>query len=169
MAISKSGSGTNVLPGSGYNVPNGNNSNLAKKGAVFPFAMQQGIPIPLLNNPINKRESLAVNVNVMPSDSALNLAQMNRGGASSGASVSVSVAQSSIAGGAGDTPEIRKYKKKFGSEVLCAALWGVNLLIGTDSGLMLLDRSGQGKGEKFGLVGKSQQHFDEKCKTECCC
>lgn len=44
-----------------------------------------------------------------------------------------------------DTPEIRKYKKRFNSEVLCAALWGVNLLIGTETGLMLLDRSGQGK------------------------
>ncbi|XP_040571744.1 serine/threonine-protein kinase mig-15 [Lepeophtheirus salmonis] len=44
-----------------------------------------------------------------------------------------------------DTPEIRKYKKRFNSEILCAALWGVNLLIGTDTGLMLLDRSGQGK------------------------
>ncbi|KAJ3584505.1 hypothetical protein NHX12_015000 [Muraenolepis orangiensis] len=36
-----------------------------------------------------------------------------------------------------DTPEIRKYKKRFNSEILCAALW--------ESGLMLLDRSGQGK------------------------
>jgi misshapen/NIK-related kinase len=44
-----------------------------------------------------------------------------------------------------DAPEIRKYKKRFGSDVLCASLWGVNLLIGTDGGLMLLDRSGQGK------------------------
>ncbi|XP_044752783.1 TRAF2 and NCK-interacting protein kinase isoform X9 [Coccinella septempunctata] len=44
-----------------------------------------------------------------------------------------------------DTPEIRKYKKRFNSEILCAALWGVNLLIGTEHGLMLLDRSGQGK------------------------
>jgi hypothetical protein len=42
-----------------------------------------------------------------------------------------------------DTPEIRKYKKRFNSEILCAALWGVNLLIGTENGLMLLDRSGQ--------------------------
>lgn len=41
----------------------------------------------------------------------------------------------------GDTPEIRKYKKRFNSEILCAALWGVNLLIGTENGLMLLDRS----------------------------
>lgn len=51
-----------------------------------------------------------------------------------------------------DTPEIRKYKKRFNSEILCAALWGVNLLIGTENGLMLLDRSGQGKvmnGKKF--------------------
>jgi hypothetical protein len=45
-----------------------------------------------------------------------------------------------------DTPEIRKYRKKFNSDILCAALWGVNLLIGTENSLMLLDRSGQGKG-----------------------
>ncbi|XP_019739561.1 misshapen-like kinase 1 isoform X3 [Hippocampus comes] len=44
-----------------------------------------------------------------------------------------------------DSPEIRKYKKKFTSEVLCAGLWGVNLLVGTENGLWLLDRSGQGK------------------------
>uniref|UniRef100_A0A9J8ACG4 non-specific serine/threonine protein kinase n=1 Tax=Cyprinus carpio carpio TaxID=630221 RepID=A0A9J8ACG4_CYPCA len=44
-----------------------------------------------------------------------------------------------------DTPEIRKYKKRFNSEILCAALWGVNLLVGTENGLKLLDRSGQGK------------------------
>ncbi|XP_065545926.1 nik-related protein kinase isoform X3 [Lathamus discolor] len=44
-----------------------------------------------------------------------------------------------------DSPEIRKYKKKFNSEVLCAALWGVNLLVGTENGLWLLDRSGQGR------------------------
>lgn len=48
-----------------------------------------------------------------------------------------------------DTPEIRKYKKRFNSEILCAALWGVNLLIGTENGLMLLDRSGQGKVNYF--------------------
>ncbi|XP_018085405.1 mitogen-activated protein kinase kinase kinase kinase 4 isoform X1 [Xenopus laevis] len=44
-----------------------------------------------------------------------------------------------------DSPEIRKYKKKFNSEILCAALWGVNLLVGTEHGLWLLDRSGQGR------------------------
>ncbi len=44
-----------------------------------------------------------------------------------------------------ETPEIRKYRKKFNSDILCASLWGVNLLIGTENSLMLLDRSGQGK------------------------
>ncbi|XP_061783978.2 traf2 and NCK-interacting protein kinase isoform X3 [Nerophis lumbriciformis] len=44
-----------------------------------------------------------------------------------------------------DSPEIRKYKKKFNAEVLSAGLWGVNLLVGTENGLWLLDRSGQGK------------------------
>ena len=43
-------------------------------------------------------------------------------------------------------PEIRKYKKKFHAEILCASLWGVNLLVGTENGLLLLDRSGHGKG-----------------------
>ncbi|XP_067411997.1 misshapen-like kinase 1 isoform X2 [Emydura macquarii macquarii] len=51
-----------------------------------------------------------------------------------------------------DTPEIRKYKKRFNSEILCAALWGVNLLVGTENGLMLLDRSGQGK--VYGLISR---------------
>ncbi|KAG7223247.1 hypothetical protein INR49_015603 [Caranx melampygus] len=51
-------------------------------------------------------------------------------------------------GGTGDNisvTKIRKYKKRFNSEILCAALWGVNLLVGTENGLKLLDRSGQGK------------------------
>jgi misshapen/NIK-related kinase len=47
--------------------------------------------------------------------------------------------------GPGMAPEIRKYKKKFHTEILCASLWGVNLLVGTENGLMLLDRSGHGK------------------------
>lgn len=55
-----------------------------------------------------------------------------------------------------DTPEIRKYKKRFNSEILCAALWGVNLLIGTENGLMLLDRSGQGK---VGIDHHMHSHF----------
>ncbi|GMR34140.1 hypothetical protein PMAYCL1PPCAC_04335 [Pristionchus mayeri] len=66
----------------------------------------------------------------------------------SGNQVQVNANPSTAAGAHGidgDAPEIRKYKKKFSGEILCAALWGVNLLIGTDSGLMLLDRSGQGK------------------------
>lgn len=40
-----------------------------------------------------------------------------------------------------DAPEIRKYKKRFGSEILCAALWGQR-----GSGVM-------GWGEVFGGVG----------------
>lgn len=27
-----------------------------------------------------------------------------------------------------DTPEIRKYKKRFNSEILCAALWGKDVV-----------------------------------------
>ncbi|CAB3399969.1 unnamed protein product [Caenorhabditis bovis] len=61
-----------------------------------------------------------------------------------------------------DAPEIRKYKKKFSGEILCAALWGVNLLIGTDSGLMLLDRSGQGK--VYQLINR--RRFDQMTVLE---
>ena len=42
-------------------------------------------------------------------------------------------------------PDIRKYHHKFGGEILSGTLWGVNLLVGTDNGLLLLDRSGNGK------------------------
>lgn len=78
-------------------------------------------------------------------------------GSSGGASrreshVNVNVTPTSQHDATSDTPEIRKYKKRFNSEILCAALWGVNLLIGTENGLMLLDRSGQGK------VNKSRTH-----------
>ena len=52
------------------------------------------------------------------------------------------------------SPEIRIYKHKFSGEILCGALWGVNLFIGTDNGLLLLDRSGHGKG---GLYLESAQ------------
>ncbi|KAL7668123.1 hypothetical protein ACOME3_008838 [Neoechinorhynchus agilis] len=44
-----------------------------------------------------------------------------------------------------NVPEIKKYKLKFRTEIHCAVLWGANLLLGTDDGLMLLDRGGKGK------------------------
>lgn len=55
-----------------------------------------------------------------------------------------------------DSPEIRKYKKKFNSEILCAALWGVNLLVGTEHGLWFLDRSGQGR--VYSLISRRRFH-----------
>ncbi|XP_029641826.1 traf2 and NCK-interacting protein kinase isoform X6 [Octopus sinensis] len=62
-----------------------------------------------------------------------------------GSQINVNVTPSQPIEAVSDTPEIRKYKKRFSSDILCAALWGVNLLIGTENGLTLLDRSGQGK------------------------
>ncbi|CAB1336994.1 unnamed protein product [Coregonus sp. 'balchen'] len=61
-----------------------------------------------------------------------------------------------------DTPEIRKYKKKFNTEILCAGLWGVNLLVGTENGLWLLDRSGQGK--VYSLI--SRRRFQQMDKNK---
>lgn len=62
-----------------------------------------------------------------------------------------------------DTPEIRKYRKRFDSEILCAALWGVNLLIGTESGLVLLDRSSS-QGKVYHLI--SRRRFQQMCVLE---
>ena len=94
-----------------------------------------------INRPGRKMDDnnqIQVNVNVNPNPSA------------------------SSAGHEGDAPEIRKYKKKFSGEILCAALWGVNLLIGTDSSLMLLDRSGQGK--VYHLI--TRRRFDQMTVLE---
>eukprot|EP00118_Oscarella_pearsei_P013762 m.113505 g.113505 ORF g.113505 m.113505 type:complete len:866 (+) comp37460_c0_seq2:63-2660(+) len=59
--------------------------------------------------------------------------------------VNVSPSPAALPGDTGMSPEIRKYKKRFHSEILCSSLWGVNLLVGTENGLFLLDRSGHGK------------------------
>ncbi|KAK7482863.1 hypothetical protein BaRGS_00025896, partial [Batillaria attramentaria] len=76
-----------------------------------------------------------------PTGTLTSLSQQSR----RGSQINVNVTPSQTTEATSDTPEIRKYKKRFGSDILCAALWGVNLLIGTENGLMLLDRSGQGK------------------------
>jgi len=60
-------------------------------------------------------------------------------------SVNVSPERASMAMDDSVKPQIKKYKYKFRSDILSAALWGVNLLIGTDNGLYLLDRSGNDK------------------------
>ncbi|XP_065177918.1 misshapen-like kinase 1 [Sycon ciliatum] len=66
--------------------------------------------------------------------------------------VNLNPAASKQSGPASMVPEIRKYKSRFNSDILCAALWGVNLLVGTDNGLFLLDRSGHGR--VYPLVGR---------------
>lgn len=42
-------------------------------------------------------------------------------------------------------PEIRKFKRSFSTEILCASFWHSNLVVGTKNGLLLLDRSEEGK------------------------
>lgn len=41
-----------------------------------------------------------------------------------GSQINVNVTPSQTTESASDTPEIRKYKKRFGSDIMCAALWG---------------------------------------------
>lgn len=65
------------------------------------------------------------------------------------------VVQSRTPGGLKQMPEIRKFKRAFNSEILCAAFWGMNLLVGTKNGLLLLDRTGvDGEGRVFPLVSR---------------
>ncbi|XP_066267347.1 mitogen-activated protein kinase kinase kinase kinase 4-like isoform X8 [Branchiostoma lanceolatum] len=80
------------------------------------------------------------------------LPQSQHSSPSSGANKSGQVPQDKTTSEEPDMPEIRKYKKRFNSEILCAALWGVNLLIGTENGLVLLDRSGHG--EVYPLISR---------------
>eukprot|EP00051_Salpingoeca_urceolata_P027638 m.482487 g.482487 ORF g.482487 m.482487 type:complete len:791 (-) comp22555_c0_seq1:1286-3658(-) len=49
-------------------------------------------------------------------------------------------------------PEIRKFKKKFNSEIMDATFWGANLLVALRNGLVFLDRTGDGK--VFPLIQK---------------
>nr|BAA84943.1 NIK-related kinase [Mus musculus domesticus] len=42
-----------------------------------------------------------------------------------------------------NSPILHVYEKDFSSEVYCGSLWGVNLLLGTQSHLYLMDRSGK--------------------------
>ncbi|CAI4232627.1 unnamed protein product [Auanema sp. JU1783] len=103
---------------------------------------------PALNQPLSTRDREKSFVGYFSQSTAPVGGTVNRPGrAQDNNQVQVNVNPSSQSGPHidNDAPEIRKYKKKFSGEILCAALWGVNLLIGTDSGLMLLDRSGQGK------------------------
>ncbi|EYB92546.1 hypothetical protein Y032_0192g1338 [Ancylostoma ceylanicum] len=107
-----------------------------------------GSKISLHQQPLSSRDREKSFVGFFGTGALLGAGTVNRPGRAQDASqVQVNVNPSSQNGAhmESDAPEIRKYKKKFSGEILCAALWGVNLLIGTDSGLMLLDRSGQGK------------------------
>ena len=51
-------------------------------------------------------------------------------------------------------PSVYSFKEFQDYTECCVCFVGVNLLIGTDSGLMLLDRSGQGKGEPIKTADK---------------
>ncbi|VDM74502.1 unnamed protein product [Strongylus vulgaris] len=111
-------------------------------------ACTNGSKVSLHQQPLTARDREKSFVGFFGTGAVLGAGTVNRPGRAQDAShVQVNVNPSSQNGAhlESDAPEIRKYKKKFSGEILCAALWGVNLLIGTDSGLMLLDRSGQGK------------------------
>eukprot|EP00040_Diaphanoeca_grandis_P032970 m.200843 g.200843 ORF g.200843 m.200843 type:complete len:825 (-) comp32777_c0_seq1:194-2668(-) len=67
-----------------------------------------------------------------------------------------SIVKTDSPAGLKNMPEIRKFKRAFNSEILCSAFWGVNLLVGTKNGLLLLDRTGgdQSEGKVYPLVSR---------------
>ncbi|KHJ98803.1 hypothetical protein OESDEN_01209 [Oesophagostomum dentatum] len=120
-----------------------------EEGDRITSSCSNGSKISAVQQPLSSRDREKSFVGFFGTGAVLGAGTVNRPGRTQDASqVQVNVNPSSQNGAhlESDAPEIRKYKKKFSGEILCAALWGVNLLIGTDSGLMLLDRSGQGKG-----------------------
>ena len=86
-------------------------------------------------SPISRKEVSPLSI-VNCSSGANNTGNLNLGnlGSSVASIPPPPPASSALIGNNPDTPEIRKYKKRFNSEILCAALWGVNLLIGTENG-----------------------------------
>ena len=64
---------------------------------------------------------------------------------------------------------MRKYQRKFSGEILCGALWGVNLLVGTNNGLLLLDRSGNGKGGFYSVLYRIAGKFGGLTACLCNC
>ncbi|XP_018562125.1 mitogen-activated protein kinase kinase kinase kinase 4 isoform X2 [Anoplophora glabripennis] len=159
--ISNTSTGSNLTVGDEFSfIQNGRSSDHSRQSSVLPDLLSQASGSP--GTPSARDKSTNEEFHSTPPSTthnlhanALALQQKQRSflafgfGASSAPSrreshVNVNVTPTSH-DISSDTPEIRKYKKRFNSEILCAALWGVNLLIGTEHGLMLLDRSGQGK------------------------
>ena len=52
------------------------------------------------------------------------LGQSVSGQSRRGSQINVNVTPSQTTDPSSDTPEIRKYKKRFNSDILCASLWG---------------------------------------------
>lgn len=101
----------------------------------------------LTQSPLPKSSNQSTNNQPQPANNNVSLSNISSiGGLATNNSSNNSNGNSNQNGSTNtsDAPEIRKYKKRFNSEILSASLWGVNLLIGTENGLMLLDRSGQG-------------------------
>ncbi|XP_063918352.1 serine/threonine-protein kinase mig-15 isoform X5 [Zophobas morio] len=131
---------TNSIDGDEYlYIQNGRSSDHSRQSNVLPDLLSQASGSPGTPSARDKSQSEEKQRSFLTFGFGAGSAQSRR---ESHVNVNVTPTSHDISS---DTPEIRKYKKRFNSEILCAALWGVNLLIGTEHGLMLLDRSGQGK------------------------
>ncbi|CAH8440028.1 unnamed protein product [Schistosoma rodhaini] len=123
---------------SGFNPSSSSNSS----GLIKSIALPNSLCGNLLN--FNIPSINTTTSTVITTGSYLLPTSFNSGaGCISTASNNISTANSSLNNS--DTPEIQVYKKRFNSEILCASMWGVNLLIGLETGLSLLDRSGEGR------------------------
>lgn len=72
--------------------------------------------------PLQQKQRSFLTFGFTPPSSGTNVAGTSGGRRES--HVNVNVTPTSHAEITSDTPEIRKYKKRFNSEILCAALWG---------------------------------------------
>ncbi|KAK4473037.1 hypothetical protein MN116_004230 [Schistosoma mekongi] len=131
-----------LLSHSGFNPPSSSSGLIKSVGLPHPLcsinAMNFSLPS-VTTTTTNSSTVITAGQHLLPTG----IVGVGSSGCISTASNNISTTNSGL--NSSDTPEIQVYKKRFNSEILCASMWGVNLLIGLETGLSLLDRSGEGR------------------------
>ncbi|KAH8855501.1 Serine/threonine-protein kinase mig-15 [Schistosoma japonicum] len=131
-----------LLSHSGFNPPSSSSGLIKPVGLLHPLCSNNAINFSLPSVTTTSTSSSTVitaGQHLLPTG----IVGIGSSGCILTASNSISTTNSGLS--SSDTPEIQVYKKRFNSEILCASMWGVNLLIGLETGLSLLDRSGEGR------------------------
>ncbi|TNN08484.1 Serine/threonine-protein kinase mig-15 isoform 2 [Schistosoma japonicum] len=131
-----------LLSHSGFNPPSSSSGLIKPVGLLHPLCSNNAINFSLpsvTTTPTSSSTVITAGQHLLPTG----IVGIGSSGCILTASNSISTTNSGLS--SSDTPEIQVYKKRFNSEILCASMWGVNLLIGLETGLSLLDRSGEGR------------------------